>query len=184
MTDNTLCELDENPVRTKVARPGISKSLSIQVFRRDHWLCRWCGCPVIFHPAMRYLAEFLKQQGFEGAPAYYQTNWHRRDAPLLDLMGAVVDHVKAHSGGGASVISNLVTACNKCNGRKNNLGVEVFTKRHPLIPVKSKYGAPTDWDGLSAIFLVLIAKNSGLGTPTERRWEQALMQPPLEPATE
>src|SRR5271165_3097683 len=108
---------DSQSVRIRIPR-NAPHSVQVQVLRRDHWLCRWCGCPVIFAPVMRHLAELVRQEGFTGTPAYYNRNWRRRDAPLLDHMRAVIDHVEAHSGGGASVISNLATACNKCNARK------------------------------------------------------------------
>jgi 5-methylcytosine-specific restriction endonuclease McrA len=52
--------------------------------------------------------------------AYHHANWSRQGAPLLDLLGAVIDHIEAFSTGGASDIENLATACNKCNGRKGN----------------------------------------------------------------
>jgi hypothetical protein len=96
-------------------------------------------------------------------------------APLLDHMGAVIDHVEAHSGGGSSAISNLATACNKCNGRKSASSAEAFSKRRPRIPVKGKYGDPLEWDGLSSLFVVLIAKNPGIATATERGWLRALI---------
>ena len=99
---------------------------------------------------------------------------NRRDAPLLDHMGAVIDHVEAHSGGGASVISNLATACNKCNARKSDSSAEAFSKQRPRIPVKGKYGDPLDWDGLSNLFMVLIARTPGIATSTERAWLRAL----------
>jgi 5-methylcytosine-specific restriction endonuclease McrA len=119
-----------------------SHLIQVQVFRRDRWRCRWCGCPVIFAPVMRYLADWVKGEGCDTMLPYYHRNWRRRDAPLLDRLGPVIDHVEAHSGGGASVISNLATACNKCNGRKSNAHAEDFSKRNPLIPVKRKYGDP------------------------------------------
>jgi 5-methylcytosine-specific restriction endonuclease McrA len=162
-----------SPERTRPPRYA-SRAIQVQVFRRDRWLCRWCGCPVIFAPTLRYIAEFVKQEGVGIPLAYYNRNWRRRDAPLLDHAGAVIDHVEAHSGGGASVISNLATACNKCNGRKSASSVEVFTKRRPRIPVKGKYGDPLNWDGLSTLFLVLIAKSPGPATSTERAWLRAL----------
>ena len=151
-----------------------SRQIQVQVFRRDRWLCRWCGCPVIFAPTLRYLAEFVKQEGFDAPLPYYNRNWRRRDAPLLDYLGAVIDHVEAHSGGGASDIANLATACNKCNGRKSNARAEEFSKRHPLIPVKGKYGDPLDWDGLSTLFMILVAKNKKSATSTELAWFRVL----------
>ena len=169
--------MTSEPPAPKVPR-NASHSVQVQVFRRDRWLCRWCGCPVIFAPVMRYLAEFLKQEGCSVTPAYYNRNWRRRDAPLLDHMGAVIDHVEAHSGGGASVISNLATACNKCNARKSSSTAEVFAKKRPLIPVKGKYGDPQDWDGLSTLFMILFAKTPGIATSTERAWLRALKRTP------
>ncbi len=160
-------------VKTAIPRSA-SHVVQVQVFRRDRWLCRWCGCPVIFAPVMRYLADFIKQEGCGATPAYYNRNWRRRDAPLLDHAGATIDHVEAHSGGGASVISNLATACNKCNGRKSASSAEAFIKRRPRIPVKGKYGDPLDWDGLSTLFMVLIAKSPNTATSTERAWLRAL----------
>ncbi len=161
------------PERTRHPRYA-SRAIQVQVFRRDRWLCRWCGCPVIFAPMLRYLAEFAKQEGLTSPLAYYNRNWRRRDAPLLDHFGAVIDHVEAHSGGGSSAISNLATACNKCNGRKSASSAEDFSKRRPRIPVKGKYGDPLDWDGLSNLFMVLAAKSPGASTATERAWLSAL----------
>jgi hypothetical protein len=93
---------------------------------------------------------------------------------LLDRLGAVIDHVEAHSGGGATVIANLATACNKCNGRKSNARSDEFSRRYPLIPVKGKYGDPLDWDGFSTLFMILVAKNPSGATPTERAWLRVL----------
>lgn len=151
-----------------------SHSVQVQVFRRDRWLCRWCGSPVIFAPVMRHLAELIKRERCVATPAYYNRNWRRSDAPLLDRLGAVVDHVEAHSGGGASVIANLATSCNKCNGRKSNSRADDFRRRHPLIPVKGEYGAPRHWDGMSTLFVVLVARNPETATSTERAWLRAL----------
>ena len=162
-----------SPERTMLPRYA-SRSIQVQVFRRDRWLCRWCGCPVIFAPTLRYLAEFVKQNGLDVPLAYYNRNWRRRDAPLLDHMGAVIDHVEAHSGGGSSAISNLATACNKCNGRKSDSSAEAFSKRRPRIPVKGKYGDPLDWDGLSNLFMVLVVKGPSAATSAERAWLRAL----------
>jgi hypothetical protein len=141
-------------------RQPIRKEIQVEVFRRDRWLCRWCGCPVIFAPVMRYLAEFVKQEGCKDAPAYYNRNWRRRDAPLLDHMGAVIDHVEAHS------------------GRKSASTADAFAKRRPRIPVKGKYGDPLDWDGLSNLFMILVSKNPGIATSTERTWLRALKRAP------
>lgn len=114
-----------------VIRRPISKVLQIRVFRRDKWLCRWCGAPVIFPPAMRLLDEAVRRSRGDAAIAYFHPNWTRRDAPLLDYLGAVIDHVEAFGTGGVDGESNLATACNKCNARKNMSPVAAFTLRSP-----------------------------------------------------
>jgi HNH endonuclease len=123
---------------------------------------------------MRHLSEFAKQEGFGGSLAYYNRNWRRRDAPLLDHMGAVIDHLEAHSTQGPSIMSNLVTSCNKCNAYKSASPADVFSRRFPLRPVRGKYGEPEDWDGLSTLFILLVTKNPGSATSNERAWLRAL----------
>jgi len=45
--------------KRKETRKGLRLALiQVQVFRLDGWICRWCGRPVIFAPAMKYLQEF------------------------------------------------------------------------------------------------------------------------------
>ena len=153
---------------------AVPREVQVQVFRRDRWLCRWCGYPVIFAPALHHLTELMHRGGFAGPLAYYNRNWRRRDAPLLDWLGALVDHVEAHHGGGPSVIANLATACNKCNARKSDFRADKFTERHPRIPVKGKYGDPMDWDGLSNLFVLLVSNHPEAATATERAWLRAL----------
>jgi hypothetical protein len=123
---------------------------------------------------MRHLAEFVSQEGFNGPLAYYNRNWRRSDSPLLDHLGAVIDHMESHSGGGRSTISNLVTACNKCNATKSNSPADFFAKRSPPRLVKGKYGEPKYWDGFSTLFMVLVARNPSGTTPTERAWLRVL----------
>jgi 5-methylcytosine-specific restriction endonuclease McrA len=169
-------EMKPEPVQTKskpARRAAISKDLAIQVFRRDGWICHWCGRPVIFGPALRYLAQFAKNSGFNEL-AYYHPHWTRRDAPLLDYMGAVLDHVKAHRDGGKSDIDNLVTACCKCNALKSDAKFQVFQAKLQRHNVKGKYGEPEHWDGLSTLFMVLIEGNRRMVTSTERDWLRAL----------
>ena len=76
----------ESSVR-KSSRPrrALRKDLQVSVFRRDHWLCHWCGRPVVFPPA------------------------------LLDEQAAVVNHRQPRSQDGDDVLDKLVTACNRCN---------------------------------------------------------------------
>jgi 5-methylcytosine-specific restriction endonuclease McrA len=61
--------------------------------------------------------------------AYHHAHWTRHGAPLLDLLGAVIDHVQAFSTGGPDHIDNLATACNKCNGRKSAATLDKWGER-------------------------------------------------------
>jgi 5-methylcytosine-specific restriction endonuclease McrA len=144
------------------------------VFRKDRWLCRWCLRPVIFPPAMRLLDQFVRSHGITTPLAFHQKNWRRDSAPLLDELGASVDHVQAHATGGSSDIENLATICAKCNARKGSLAVADHLRRHPLKPVRGKYGEPVAWDGMSSVFLVLVEMETFAATATEKQWALAL----------
>jgi 5-methylcytosine-specific restriction endonuclease McrA len=154
-------------------RKRIPKDLQVRVFRRDRWICRWCGRPVIFPPAMRYLEQLARQMGHSGRLAYFDPRWRRDRAPLLDHLGAVIDHERAFSRNGEDSEANFVTSCNKCNARKSASEVADFKSRLPLLPVKGKYGEPQDWDGFSTLFVLLAKRAPGL-TAGDKGWLDAL----------
>ncbi|MEO8360750.1 MAG: HNH endonuclease [Vicinamibacteria bacterium] len=154
------------------SRPKVSHEVQARVFFRDNWLCRWCKVPVVFASTFRLLRELAVEAGGDPSPAYFHRNWSRRSAPLLDQLGAVVDHVEAYSKGGVHGEENFVTACNKCNARKNNRAASDHTRDHPPKAIRGKYGEPVEWDGMVSVFLAL-AKNGATLTVTERRWASA-----------
>jgi len=119
------------------------------------------------------LEEFVRKAGYTGSIAYFHPNWSRSSAPLLDHLGAVIDHVVPFSKGGNHDETNFVTACNKCNSRKNDTDHRDHVRRHPEKRVKGRYGEPSQWDGMSSLFLVLAGRGATL-QPAEREWEQAL----------
>jgi 5-methylcytosine-specific restriction endonuclease McrA len=158
---------------TRRSRLPLSHELQVRVFRRDRWLCHWCHRPVVFAPALRLLEEFARRRGYDGPLAYHDARWRRDRAPVLDHLAAVVDHVEAFSKGGAHDEANFVTACNKCNARKNNVIAEDFKRAVPSRAVKGKYGEPAHWDGFSTLFVLLARDSADLPT-SERRWLAAL----------
>jgi 5-methylcytosine-specific restriction endonuclease McrA len=160
-----------NPKRSRKRFP---QDVQVRVFHRDGWICRWCGRPVIFQLALKYLERLARQRGHNGPLAYFHSNWTRQGAPLLDDLAAVIDHIEAFSPGGADDKSNLVTACNKCNMRKSNAPAGVFSRRSPRRPTRSKYGEPTDWDGLSTLFILLVEQDESVPTTSEKGWYNAL----------
>ena len=129
---------------------------------------------MIFAPALRYLDALARVHGVKESLAYFHPNWTRRDAPLLDHLGAVIDHVEAHSRGGTDAEDNCATACNKCNARKNATALTDFTARAPRQSVKGRYGEPVAWDGFSTLFLILARQMPTMVTPSEREWLTAL----------
>lgn len=127
---------------------------------------------------MKYLAEFANQNGVPGPLAYHDPRWRRDKAPLLDHLGAVIDHVEAYSSGGAHDDGNFVTSCNKCNMRKSAGSAQKFSTRSPLLPVKGKYGEPANWEGLSALFILLAERNAKTALQSESDWLNALKSTP------
>ncbi len=148
-------------VAKRRARALIPHDLQVRVSRRDGWICRWCHRPVVFAPALRVLERFARERGFEGPLAYYDPRWRRDRAPLLDHLAAVIDHLEAFSRGGVHDEMNFVTACNKCNARKNNVVAEEFQRAVPAHTVKGKYGEPQHWDGFSTLFVLLAKGKTG-----------------------
>jgi hypothetical protein len=55
--------------------------------------------PVIFPPVMRLIEREVRKAGKNEPLSYYHAHWTRHGAPLLDELGAVIDHVEAHSTG-------------------------------------------------------------------------------------
>jgi 5-methylcytosine-specific restriction endonuclease McrA len=162
----------EYPVSRK-ARPPLSKELQLSVFRRDGWMCRWCNKAVIFAPVMKLLERELRNAGRVEPLSYYHAHWTRTEAPLLDELGAVIDHVEAFSTGGAHSEKNFATACNKCNGRKSSAPLDDWSKRPQHKPIKGKYGEPQHWDGLSGIFVMLAQRDPTGLTASDKGWLKA-----------
>jgi 5-methylcytosine-specific restriction endonuclease McrA len=160
-------------------RQTISKTLQVAIFRRDGWLCRWCRKPVIFAPAMNLINRELIKSGYTGDLAYYHSNWSRRGAPLLDELGAVIDHAEAFSAGGLDNIENLVTACNKCNSQKSSATSGKWDEKRPRKFVKGKYGEPVHWDGFTNLFVLLARQDSTGLSMSEQQWLAAITEASL-----
>lgn len=155
-------------------RQPISIVQKLRIFRRDHWICRWCNRAVVFPPVMKLIEREIRNDGITEPLSYFHPRWTRDGAPLLDELGAVIDHVEAHAADGSSAESNLATSCCKCNGRKSAARLSEWAKRPQRKPVHGKYGEPQSWDGLSALFVLLATRDPSGLTATERRWLDAL----------
>jgi len=156
-------------VRTSIPIPT-----QVQVLFRDGWLCSLCRRPVVFPLALKQLDTFVGRELPEVARAYWNPQWRRDAAPLLDELAACIDHVEAFAKGGAHDVSNFATACARCNARKSARARDAYLAISKPWAVKGKHGEPTAWDGLASVFVAL-ARHSGAGlTTTERSWLKAL----------
>jgi len=123
---------------------------------------------------MRLAGELVRALGYELPIAYHHSRWRRDAAPLLDHLGCVIDHQVAFSRGGAHAAANFAVACNKCNVYKSAADKAKYLAEHPLRSVKGRYGEPTNWDGLSSLFVVLARQNKQSLSASELKWLAAL----------
>ncbi|MGH7906668.1 MAG: HNH endonuclease signature motif containing protein [Candidatus Binataceae bacterium] len=123
---------------------------------------------------MKFLESEINRSGRREPLSYYHAHWTRDGAPLLDELGAVIDHVHAFSAGGANTGDNLATSCAKCNGRKSAAPMDEWSKRPQRKPIKGKYGEPQYWDGLSSVFVILAQRDLARLTASEKDWLKAL----------
>jgi 5-methylcytosine-specific restriction endonuclease McrA len=168
------------PQPSPIRRSPLTKALQVSIFRRDGWLCRWCSKPVIFAPVMKCIEIEVRASGHNDPLAYYHAHWTRATAPLLDELGAVLDHVIPFCTGGPCTEENLVTSCAKCNGRRGSAPLDKWNQRVIRTPIKGKYGEPQAWDGLSSLFVVLADRHSNVLSAGERGWLKAIKAKPDE----
>lgn len=158
----------------KPSRTPIPFDTQVSVLYEGNWLCHWCGRPVIFAPALKYLGRFVESKGVAGPLAYYDVRYRRDASPLLEELGLAIDHKEALAKGGKHARSNFVIACSACNAMKGDRSVEEFEKTHQRRTIKSKHGEPVYWDGLASYFIVVGREDPNALTPQEVKWLKAL----------
>ncbi|HKV74110.1 MAG TPA: HNH endonuclease signature motif containing protein [Gemmatimonadales bacterium] len=158
----------------RTSRSPVPLEAQLAVYRRDGWLCYVCRRPVIFHLALKRLGELVAAKVPDVPLAYWQTNWRRDAAPLLDELAASIDHVEAFSKGGAHDLSNFATICARCNARKSAKSDAAFRAETKPWRVRGKHGEPKHWDGMSAAFVALAIEHPVNLSDTEKRWLKVL----------
>ena len=156
------------------SRKPVPYPVQVQVFFSQRWLCYLCRKPLVFPLALRQLEELVAQDAPDRLVAYFNLNWRRDLAPLLDELGASVDHVEAFSAGGDHSQSNFAAICARCNARKSAKTRDDYETAAKLWRVKGKHGEPVHWDGLSSVFVALASKSSRPLTTAEKAWLRAL----------
>jgi 5-methylcytosine-specific restriction endonuclease McrA len=118
--------------RVRVRRPMVFSLVSLlerdaqrspdgfakEIFRRDGFLCRYCGLRVI---PKQVFAAFARAVGVE---AFRATGTNDERHGVVLAFRANVDHVLPWKLGGATAPENLVTACWSCNYGKAGYAIE------------------------------------------------------------
>jgi 5-methylcytosine-specific restriction endonuclease McrA len=156
------------------SRPSIPIPLQLAVYLRDRWLCHLCKKPLIFPLTLRLLADQVRQEIPPLKVAYYSHHWGRESAPLLDELGACIDHVQAFAKGGQHAMANFAAVCARCNGRKSARTRSEYLEVAKPWKVKGKHGEPRSWDGLTSVYVLLARQSARELIPTERTWLRLL----------
>jgi hypothetical protein len=110
---------------------SLKQSCIRAVNKRDNYMCRYCGHPVLPAAFFTKLTKSLGSDRFRSVG----TNVERHGIKLV--FSATADHLVPRADGGVTDSSNLVTACWPCNYGKANftiqeLGMTNPLERHPL----------------------------------------------------
>lgn len=132
-----------NPM-SRQGDPTVSMRMSIEVFMRDRFTCRYCGTRTIMPGVMRMLSICIP----DVFP--YQPNWKSDEThQAYWIISSSCDHLLPASRGGPTDEGNLRTSCYMCNARKANFTLEELEWQEKPIDTAS------DWDGLSGYFIRL-----------------------------
>ena len=159
----------ELPGRT--IRKSVSLATQLKVFRRDRFICRYCGQRTLFLPTVRVLSHIFPEH-LPVDPGWKLDHTH----PVYWTLIASADHLIPAIRGGSSEEENLVTSCWRCNDIKRAWSVQEL--RWTLLD------PPTEdaWDGLSASYPELcsaVKSAEGLPlsqTPYHQKWLRVFAQ--------
>jgi len=123
-------------------------------FRRDQYVCRYCGVKTIDEWVMKILNEFI------GDVLPHARHWPAdRTHPIMWSRVATAEHVTPWSAGGNHSPENLVCACSNCQYTKNNAPPEQFGMPGPVPESDQR------WDGLVAYLAPLANMRASQGEP-------------------
>lgn len=151
----------------RARRTEVALTTQLRVFRRDSFICRYCGQRTLFLPTLRLLSTIYPEH-LPVDPGWKLDHTH----PVYWTLIASADHVTPAIRGGGSDEDNLVTSCWRCNDIKRAWSLHEL--RWQLIePVHDS------WDGLSGAYPALcesLRDLEGIRFSTKayhRRWLQA-----------
>ena len=128
-------------------RKNFTKAEQLCVWQRDAWHCRYCLSPVFFSPALKLL------EGLSPGHGYYHRNGKTGEMlPLFQWGWASVDHIVPVTANGTNEPVNLVTACWRCNLRKND---SLPSNSDPVLAIPEDLRT-LRWDGLASVYERLV----------------------------
>jgi HNH endonuclease len=132
---------------------NLPRRIKVQVYRRDHYTCRYCSVRTVPEPVLRLLAELYPSK-FPHDVHWKAGHIHR----AIPLLCTEVDHLVPIARGGSSMeLANLRTACAPCNTRKSDfLLSEVGMDDRPV--------DTSGWDGMTLLYRKLW---EAVGSPDE-----------------
>jgi hypothetical protein len=146
-------------------RPGVSREMAVQIFRRDCWTCRYCGAKTVPIPVLMLLSSLYSER-FPHYPDWREGQVH----PAYLLISTSLDHLRPDAQGDTwREPANLVTACWLCHTGKAG-----FTLEEVGWELLSEAEVASDWHGLTAAYPALWRLAGEVDPDYHRRWLDAL----------
>jgi hypothetical protein len=136
----------------------------LPVWLRDGWLCCLCRRP-LFAPAALHLIAcgFFGRTNDHGDPLFPWgptrsfNDFHQSVWPAWAVIGHMWPRARRDRPGHATDARNLAAICWQCNDRQG----ESFLEELPNPPGTTTSAPRDDWDGLVALYLAIMNKDSG-----------------------
>jgi hypothetical protein len=135
----------------KKTAPNVRERDKFEVFRRDHYQCRYTGIKLITHPMLELLSYLLPSHFPYDNPPSGSDKGSKNTHLLVWVLWPSVDHIIPVSQGGLNEMSNYTTANSKFNMFNGNilnehLGLEFLD------------AADKNWKGLEDEYQSLLIK--------------------------
>jgi 5-methylcytosine-specific restriction endonuclease McrA len=124
-----------------------SSATALEIYHRDGFRCRYCGCRIVFPQAESVISTFVP-----GA-VRWGTKDNELNAAFYTLKG-VLDHIEPHAHGGSSDPENLVVTCQPCNYGKGNWFIQQLGLSDPRL----RPPQVGNWDGLLRVLPLRAAR--------------------------
>lgn len=132
------------PPQVLPRRRSLSRAQMVRIFRRDSFLCRYCGGKTVITSVMELLGGIYPELFPFQSSAWKAGVTH----PAVVTRSPAVDHVVPAAHGGTDDDANLVTACTPCNSIKSDFTLDQLGWE--LLSVTED-----PWDGLSTYYRAL-----------------------------